>query len=67
MENIGDNFEIENTTEVGTPFYLAPELLCRDSPEPYTVKTDVWTLGVILYELCALKKPFLGNNPEDLY
>ena len=27
----------------------------------------MWTLGVILYELCALKKPFLGNNQEDLY
>ena len=38
-----------------------------ETPQPYTVKTDVWTVGVILYELCALKKPFLGNNQEELY
>ena len=66
-EKTGDNFEIENTTQVGTPFYLAPEMLSKDTPHPYSVKTDVWTLGIILYELCALKKPFLGNNQEEVY
>jgi NIMA (never in mitosis gene a)-related kinase len=59
--------EIENTSRVGTPFYLAPELLFSDTRQSYSVKSDVWALGVILYELCALKKPFLGANEEDLY
>ena len=48
------SWSIENTTGVGTPFYLAPELVHEDGPQPYTVKTDVWSLGIILFELCAL-------------
>lgn len=35
-------------TMVGTPYYLAPELL---ENRPYSFKGDVWSLGVILYEV----------------
>lgn len=35
-------------TMVGTPYYLAPELL---ENKPYSFKGDVWSLGVILYEV----------------
>ena len=45
-------------TMYGTPLYLSPEL-CRN--EPYTAKTDIWSCGVLLYELCALDTPFPGN------
>ena len=37
--------------KVGTPFYLAPELW---NNKPCTKKSDIWALGVILYEVCAL-------------
>lgn len=40
---------------MGTPFYLSPEI-CQD--QPYDKKSDVWSLGVILYELCTLRRPF---------
>ena len=60
-------FQIENTTKVGTPFYLAPEHLYRETKQPYTVKSDVWALGIILYELCSLRKPFNGTNEIELY
>jgi len=42
-------------TVVGTPYYLAPEVI---QSQPYTISADVWSMGVMLYELCALKPPF---------
>eukprot|EP00656_Telonema_subtile_P055799 TRINITY_DN8750_c0_g1_i1.p1 TRINITY_DN8750_c0_g1~~TRINITY_DN8750_c0_g1_i1.p1 ORF type:complete len:198 (+),score=43.18 TRINITY_DN8750_c0_g1_i1:37-630(+) len=50
-------------TFCGTPYYLAPELW---SQSPYSKKADVWSLGVILYELMSLKKPFSGNGMREL-
>ncbi|NWX23231.1 NEK5 kinase, partial [Aegotheles bennettii] len=41
-------------TCVGTPYYLSPEI-CEN--RPYNNKTDIWSLGCVLYELCALKHP----------
>ena len=53
----------ENTqflrTMYGTPLYASPEL-CEG--RPYNEKTDIWSLGVLLYELCALAPPFGGSN-----
>ena len=46
-----------STTICGSPIYMAPEiLLC----EKYTNKAELWSLGVILYELIYKKTPF--NN-----
>ena len=47
------------STIVGTPYYLSPEL-CEDLP--YNAKSDVWSLGVVLYECCTLAHPFNANN-----
>lgn len=47
------------STSVGTPYYIAPEV-CKG--EPYNYKADVWSLGCIIYELCALKRPFEGDS-----
>jgi NIMA (never in mitosis gene a)-related kinase len=46
-------------TIVGTPHTLSPELV---QGQPYDSKSDVWALGCVLYELCALKKPFDASN-----
>jgi len=46
-------------TVVGTPYYLSPEL-CEE--KPYNHKSDIWSLGCVLYELCTLKHPFESNN-----
>ncbi|XP_017657234.2 serine/threonine-protein kinase Nek5 isoform X1 [Nannospalax galili] len=50
-------------TCVGTPYYLSPEI-CQN--KPYNNKTDIWSLGCVLYELCTLKHPFEGNNLHHL-
>jgi NIMA (never in mitosis gene a)-related kinase 1/4/5 len=50
---------------VGTPYYLPPEIL---NSSPYSFKADIWSLGVILYELCALKPPFdAGKKKKNSY
>jgi|JI10StandDraft_1071094.scaffolds.fasta_scaffold71990_5 NIMA (never in mitosis gene a)-related kinase len=50
-------------SKVGTPYYLSPEV-CED--RPYNAKSDIWSLGCILYELCSLKHPFESNNQGEL-
>ncbi len=50
-------------TVVGTPYYLSPEL-CEE--KPYNHKSDVWSLGCVLYELCTLRHPFESNNQGAL-
>lgn len=39
----------------GSPRYMAPEVMTGDG---YTFAVDVYSFGVILYELCSLKKPY---------
>lgn len=50
-------------TFCGTPYYLAPELW---NNQRYSKKADVWSLGVLLYEILALKRPFAANNMKGL-
>lgn len=51
------------STICGTPYYFSPEL-CQKLP--YNNKSDVWSLGVILYELINLRKPFEARNLPEL-
>lgn len=51
-------------TQTGTPYYASPEVW---SNEPYDYKSDIWSVGCIIYELCALKPPFRGNGIDELY
>lgn len=57
---------MDETSKVGTPFYLAPELWKEDCDPTYSYKSDIWALGVILYELCLLQKPFIADTMEGL-
>ncbi len=41
------------STFIGTPYYMSPEA-CQN--QPYSYQSDVWALGCILYEMCALQQ-----------
>jgi len=48
----------------GTPEYLAPELLSTNPADP--VAADVYSLGVVLYEMLSGRVPFVGENTADV-
>lgn len=50
-------------TFVGTPYYMSPEQM---NDAAYDVKSDIWSLGCILYELCALVPPFEATSQASL-
>jgi len=54
----------KTTTVMGSPFYMSPEQVI--SPRSVGRSTDIWSLGVILYELLAGKIPFAAKSPEKV-
>ena len=50
-------------TQTGTPYYCSPEIW---NDLPYDYKSDIWSLGCIVYELCQLRPPFRGTNLREL-
>lgn len=50
-------------TAIGTPYYLSPEI-CQEMP--YNQKSDVWSLGCILYEMVTLRHAFDSNSMKGL-
>lgn len=53
----------ENTDRVGTAFYMAPEIF---EGARASVQSDVYSLGVLAYELLTGRRPFLGSSFEEL-
>ena len=51
-------------TQTGTPYYASPEVW---KDEPYSYKSDLWSIGCVIYELCALRPPFKGKDLDELY
>ena len=73
LERIGEEQEAEGQTEdddedeeverVGTPYYLAPELWQK---QHQTKASDIWALGVLVYEMCAHKYPYDAQDIDEL-
>jgi serine/threonine protein kinase len=61
------NFKSDETNRVtycGTPEYLSPEMVRKQG---HDTNVDIWSLGVLLFELLAGHAPFSGTNQEELF
>jgi len=56
--------EKELRTQTGTPYYASPEVWKDD---PYSYKSDLWSIGCVIYELCELRPPFQGKDLDELF
>jgi NIMA (never in mitosis gene a)-related kinase len=43
------------STQTGTPYYASPEVW---QDRPYDLKSDIWSVGCVLFEMCTLQPPF---------
>ena len=65
----GEGEEIETTRPspssgaAGTVPYMAPEIIRGQAP---SVQSDIWALGVLLFEMVVGRRPFAGTTPYEL-
>lgn len=59
------DYASENMRErLGSPAYCSPELVIG---QPHSIATDIWSLGVLTYQLLVGKFPFSGENVEEVF
>lgn len=61
LSRIMTDASMRNSTSAGTPEWMAPELIRN---EPFTEKCDIFSFGVIMWELYTLQRPWEGEPPE---
>ena len=68
IADFGFSKEIEkvdslNETICGTPLYMAPQLV--EKKEKYTYKSEIWSLGIVFFELLNGATPFQSMNKKE--
>jgi len=51
-------------TQTGTPYFASPEIW---EDKPYSFKSDIWSIGCILYQMAGLTMPFQGESIKEVY
>ena len=62
ISKVLNSMEDKTNTYAGTYLYMSPEVI-KDN-ESYSFSCDIWSLGIILYELCTLKHPLCHLSNE---
>lgn len=57
LSRIMKDMTVKDTEPAGTPEWMAPEVIRN---EPFSQKCDIFSFGVIMWELCTLTKPWEG-------
>ena len=50
-------------TQTGTPYYASPEVW---QDKPYDNRSDIWSLGCVMYEMITLRPPFTASSMQEL-
>ena len=50
-------------TQTGTPYYASPEVW---QDKPYDHRSDIWSLGWVIYEMITLRPPFMATSMQEL-
>ena len=53
-----------NYTQTGTPYYASPEIW---QDKAYDIKSDIWSMGCVLYEMITLRPPFQAEDMQSLF